>query len=208
MIKGKYTVLLLLLLVVESMSVFAADDVRYVTDELEITIHRNMSLNSDVVAQLKSGSLVRVLKTNRDEGYVMVATENEKVGWTLESFLLNEPAGRQQYQALKKDYDQLKSQFDNQVQERTAKLSAELNQVKSVSKRPLELQKENQQLKELLEKERAQTEVIKQENRAFKSIHKDRQWFVTGALTAISSLVLGLIVTKIPWRRRKSWGEL
>ena len=70
------------------------------------------------------------------------------------------------------------------------------------------MQKENQQLKNLLEKERAQTEAIKQENREFKSIHKDRQWFVTGAIIAIGSLVLGLIITKIPWRRRKSWGEL
>ena len=205
---SKYTGVLLLLSAILSTSVFAENDIRYVTDELEITIHRKMNLNSDVVAQLKSGTPVRVLKINREEGYVMVATENEKVGWTLETFLLDEPVGRQKYQALKKEYDQLRAEFDIQLQERTAKLSAELKQVKNISKRPLELQKENQQLRDLLEKERAQIENIKQENRAFKSIHKDRQWFVTGAIIAIGSLVLGLIITKIPWRRRKSWGEL
>lgn len=205
---SKYTGVLLLLSAILSTSVFAENDIRYVTDELEITIHRKMNLNSDVVAQLKSGTPVRVLKTNREEGYVMVTTENEKVGWTLETFLLDEPVGRQKYQALKKEYDQLRAEFEIQLQERTAKLSAELKQVKNISKRPLELQKENQQLRDLLEKERAQIENIKQENRAFKSIHKDRQWFVTGAIIAIGSLVLGLIITKIPWRRRKSWGEL
>ena len=208
MIDSKCIVPLTLMLVVHSTSIFAENDVRYITDELEITIHRNMSLNSDVVAQLKSGTPVKILRANREEGFVLVATENEKVGWMLESFLLDEPAGRQKYEALKKEYDQLKAEFDAQVQQRTAALSKELSQVKSISKRPLELQKENQQLKDLLEKERAQTETIKQENRAFKSIHKDRQWFVTGAVIAIGSLVLGLIITKIPWRRRKSWGEL
>jgi len=185
-----------------------AEDLRYVTDELEITIHRSMSLSSEIIAQLKSGTPVKILKTNRDEGYVMVATQDEKVGWMLESFLLNEPAGRQQYESLKVKYDNLKTDFDKKVQQRTANLSNELKRVKNASKRPLELQKENQKLKQTLDEERAQVAEIKQENREFKSIHKDRQWFVMGALTAIGSLVLGLIITRIPWRRRKSWGEL
>ena len=207
MIYNKYASALFILLVSSGVCV-SAEDIRYVTDELEITIHRKMSMNSEIVAQLKSGTPVRILRTNRDAGYVMVGTQDQKVGWMLESFLLKEPAGRQQFQLLKKDYEKLKNEFDAQLEERTAKLTAELKQVKSISKRPLEIQKENKQLKDLLEKERAQTEEIKRENREFKSIHKDRQWFITGALTAICSLVLGLIITKIPWRRRKSWGEL
>ena len=208
MITRKYTVLVLLIFMNLSTGIFAEDDIRYVTDEFEITVHRKMNLNSDVVAELRSGSPVKVLKINRDEGFVMVATANEKIGWMLESYLLEEPVGRQKYVALKKEYDKLKTEFDAQLQKRTLKLSTELNQVKKISKRPLELEKENQQLKDLLQKERDRIDVIKQENRAFKSIHKDRQWLVTGAVIAIGSLVLGLIITKIPWRRRKSWGEL
>ena len=149
-----------------------------------------------------------MLKTNRDEGYVMVSTQDKKVGWMLEGFLINEPAGRERYETLKKEYDLLKANFDIQVKERTIKLSTELAQVKNSAKRPLELQQENQKLKKTLEEERAQVVDIKRENHEFKSIHKDRKWFVTGALTAISCLVLGLLLTRVPWRRRKSWGEL
>ena len=207
MFNNKNAAKLALMLVTYSASIYA-EDVRYVTDELEITMHRKMSLNSEIVAQLKSGTPVRVLKTNRDEGYVMVATKDEKVGWMLESFLINEPAGRQQYESLKIEYDKLKAEFDLQVKERTSKLSKELTQVKNAAKRPLELQQENQKLKNTLEQERAQVEEIKKENQQFKSIHKDRQWFAVGAITAIGSLVLGLIITRVPWRRRKSWGEL
>ncbi|MEJ2116278.1 MAG: hypothetical protein P8X88_09660, partial [Gammaproteobacteria bacterium] len=98
--------------------------------------------------------------------------------------------------------------FDMQVKERTRKLSTELTQVKNAAKRPLALQQENQKLKKILDEERAQVEQIKQENREFKSIHKDRKWFATGAITAIGSLILGLILTRVPWLRRKSWGEL
>jgi len=186
----------------------SAEDIRYVTDELEVTIHRSMSLSSDIVTQLKSGTPVKVIKSKSDEGYVMVATGDEKVGWMLESYLLTEPSAREQYQVLKVEYEKLKSDFDKQLEEKTATLSSELSKVKSISKRPLELQKENQYLKNTIEEERAQVEVIRQENKQFKSIHKDRQWFVAGALTAIGSLLLGLIITRIPWRKRKGWGEL
>ncbi len=185
-----------------------AEDLRYVTDELEVTLHRSMSLSSEIIANLKSGTPVRVLKTNREEGYVMVATKNEKVGWMLEGDLMDEPAGREQYLSLKSEYDKLKADFDAQVKERTSVLSTELSRVKNAAKRPLELQQENQKLKKILEEERAQVEIIKQENREFKSIYKDRKWFATGAITAIGSLLLGLVLTKVPWRRRKSWGEL
>lgn len=207
MTDNKKAIVLTLLLFLYAGNIFA-EDLRYVTDELEITIHRSMSLNSEIIAQLKSGTPVRVIKSNRDEGYVMVTTEDKKVGWMLESFLLTEPAGRQQYEALKIEHEKLKTDFDAQVQQRTSTLSGELKRVKGISKRPLELQQENQQLIKTLEEERAQVEEIKKENREFKSIHKDRQWFVMGAITAIGSLVLGLIITRVPWRRRKSWGEL
>lgn len=196
------------MLIFMSSIVMSVEKQRYVTDELEITLHRSMSLSSKIVAQLKSGTPVKVLKTNRDEGYVMVSTLDNKVGWMLESYLISEPAGRQKFETLKKEYDALKDSFDTQVKERTAKLSAELAKVKIAAKRPLELQKENQELKKTLQDERELVVNIKKENSQFKSIYKDRQWFITGAITAIGSLVLGLVLTRIPWRRRKSWGEL
>jgi len=207
MSRKRYLIICALLLIAYSPGSIA-EDIRYVTDELEVTIHRSMSLSSDIVAQLKSGTAVKVLRSKSDEGYVMVATSDEKVGWMLESFLLNEPAAREQYQALKIEHEKLKKDFDLKLQEKTAALSSELSKVKSISKRPLELQKENQRLKNTLQEERAQVEMIKLENKQFKSIHKDRQWFVAGAITAIGSLLLGLIITRIPWRKRKGWGEL
>lgn len=208
MLRNLNKAMIVFMLLFISSAAMSEGNERYVTDELEITLHRSMSLSSEIIAQLKSGTPVKVLQTNRDEGYVKVSTQDNKVGWMLESYLISEPAGRQQLEALKKEYDLLKENFDAQVKARTAKLSTELSQVKNAAKRPLELQQENQKLKKILEEERAQVVNIKQENSEFKSIYKDRQWFITGAITAIGSLVLGLVLTRVPLRRRKSWGEL
>jgi len=141
----------LIVITAYSAASIAAEDIRYVTDELEITIHQSMSLGSSIVTELKSGTPVKILKTNRDEGYVMVATQDERVGWMLESYLTAEPSGRERYQSLKIEYDKLKADFDAQLKERTSKLSGELAQVKNTAKRPLQLQEENQKLKQTLE---------------------------------------------------------
>ena len=185
-----------------------AQEIRYITDQFEITLHAGKDPNSQVVARLKSGAPVEIVQVAGADGYVKVSTFDNKVGWVLDSLLMEQPGGRDQHFAIKREHDNLKAEFDKQVKQRTAKLSTELEQLKKLSKRPLQLQEENQKLKKMLEEERTQTEQIKKENQEFKSIHKDRDWLITGAIISIGSLILGLIITKIPWKRRKSWGEV
>ena len=185
-----------------------AQEIRYITDQFEITLQKTKNPNSQVIERMKSGAPVEMLQAAGTDGYAKVSTLDNKVGWVLDSFLMKQPGGRGQYLAIKKEYEKLKAEFDSQVQQRTKKLSIELEQLKRVAKRPLELQEENQRLKNTIEEERVNFEEIKKENREFKSIHKDRSWFIAGAIIAIGSLVLGLIITRIPWRRRKSWGEI
>lgn len=185
-----------------------AEEIRYLTDQFEIALQKSKDPNSPVITQIKSGAPVEILQAAGADGYAKVSTFNNKVGWILDSFLMQQPGGRDQYLAINKEYQKLKKEVDTQVRERTESLSSELEQLKSIAKRPLQLREENLRLKNILEEERASVEIIKQENREFKSIHKDRRWFIAGAITAIGSLLLGLIITKIPWQKRKSWGEL
>ena len=185
-----------------------AQEIGYITDQFEITLQKSKNPNSQVVARLKSGAPVENLQEAGTDGYVKVSTFDNKVGWVLDSLLMEQPGGRDQHFAIKREYDTLKAEFDKQLKQRTEKLSTELEQLKQLSKRPLQLQEENQKLKNMLEDERARIEQIKIENQEFKSIHKDRQWLITGAMISIGSLILGLIITKIPWKRRKSWGEV
>lgn len=201
-------VILIACLFVVGLNNVCAEDIRYISDQFEITLHQNKNPNSKVLARLTSGATVEILQIAGVDGYAKVKTIDNKTGWVLESFLMPEPSGRDQYLAIKKEYEKLKKNFDTQVRERTQKLSSELAQLRKISKRPQQLHEENQRLKKMLDLERKKFEEIAAENRAFKSIHKDRAWLVTGSLIAIGSLVLGLIITKIPWRRRKSWGEV
>ncbi len=193
---------------VQAEEIKQAEEIRYITDQFEIALQKSKDPNSQVIARIKSGAPVEVQQAAGVDGYAKISTLDNKVGWVLESLLMTEPGGRHQYLVTKKEYEKLKTEFDSQVQLRTEKLSKELGQLKRIATRPLQLQEENQRLKDTLKQERAKFEDIKQENLEFKSIHKDRRWLRTGAVISIGSLVLGLIITRIPWRRRKSWGEI
>jgi len=46
------------------------------------------------------------------------------------------------------------------------------------------------------------------ESEVLKSPLKDRQWFVGGALVVIASMIFGIILTRIPWQRKKKWNQL
>ena len=49
---------------------------------------------------------------------------------------------------------------------------------------------------------------LAEESEILKSPYKDRQWFVTGAFVVAGSMILGIILTRIPWQRKKRWNEL
>ncbi len=185
-----------------------AEEIRYITDQFEIALQASKDPNSKVIARIKSGTPVELLQTAGRDGYAKISTFDNKVGWVLDSLLMKQPGGHDQYAAIKKEYDKLRAELESNVQERTKKLSIELEQLKKLSKRPLQLQEENKRLQELLEKERAKFASIEKENHEFKSIYRDRRWLITGAVISIGSLILGLILTRIPWQKRKSWGEV
>lgn len=207
--KNNFKYVLTIFLVITPLVCYAQDnETLYVTDQFEITLHTSKDPNSKVIKRLKSGEPVTILQEAGSDGYAKVSAPGNSVGWVLESFLMSQPSGRDQYRAVKKEYDKLKAEFDQQVKLRTAKLSKELEQTKRVAKKPLKVQEENERLKKALDLERKEFEQIKRENQEFKSIYKDRLWLITGAVIAIGSLVLGLVITRIPWRRRKRWGEV
>ena len=49
----------------------------------------------------------------------------------------------------------------------------------------------------------SELKVLRVANEALK-VHRDQQWFLTGAGTLLAGMVIGLIIPKIRWRR-KSW---
>ena len=50
-------------------------------------------------------------------------------------------------------------------------------------------------------------DAAQQRIRALKE-RSERDWFIAGAGVLLGGMILGFIIPKIRWKRRRSWGEL
>ena len=50
-------------------------------------------------------------------------------------------------------------------------------------------------------------QLLKQENDSLGD-RSARNWFMTGSVVVIISMLFGILLTRIRWRKKSSWGEL
>ena len=179
---------------------------KYVSDEFEIMLRTGQSGRHEILRQIKSGTPLTVLEQGGN--YTKVRLGSGVEGWVLTRYLSNQPSGRDRLATLEKRYDDLKQRFDQKVEQEKQSLHKEITRLERIAKKPLELQRENANLKAQLEEEKQLYVELQKESEVLKSPYKDRQWFVTGALVVLGSMLVGIILTRIPWQRRKRWNQL
>ena len=179
---------------------------KYVSDEFEIMLRTGQSTQHEIRRQLKSGTPLEVLQEG--EGYTQVRLQNGIEGWVLSRYIIDQPSGRDRLAALVRRHEKLKTKFDQAVAEEKASMEKEIARLKEIAKRPLELQRENDQLKAQLAEEKSRYDMLAKESEVLKSPLKDREWFTRGALVVFASMVFGIVLTRIPWQRKKKWNQL
>lgn len=209
--------------------VMAADnDTRYVTDQLEITLRSGESLKHQIVRMLPSGTAVELLETDDETKYSRVRTSDDGTeGWVLSRYLDKQPSARdrlaratQQLEQLKNDKKQLQQSLNqttaakekltrdlNTADSKNEQLTRELEHIKQVSAATIAVDKANQDLK--IELQQLKTRYEQAENQ-IDTLQDDssRQWVMVGAGIILLGIMIGLIIPKIRWRRKSSWGSL
>ncbi len=218
--------LLPVLLVSFMLTTALAQTTLYITDITKFPVRTGKSNQHKILRMVPSGTPVTVLERSAD-GYARIRTPQGTEGWILSRFLDEEPSARDRLQALQGGYEELKGQntrlnerlqeLDAQnkalqgrnqdLQQRNARLQQELERVRQAAARPMEIAKQNKYLQQQLNEERETVQQLRSENQLLKQETK-RRWFLAGAGVTLGSLFLGLIIPKIPWRRKRSWGEL
>jgi SH3 domain protein len=217
---------LILLSILASEPVFAKTT-RYVSDELKIPLRSGASDKHRILKFIKSGTALTVLETSEDGKYSHVEASGGKSGWVLTTQLMNVPSGRDRLAAaqkqfsesdtiikdlkstiaeLKSELKQLKSEKGALQNERT-NLSNSLEDLKITAANPLSLSKKNKELKKELDKVRQNEAMLEKDNQQLRS-NVMQEWFLIGGAVSIGSLILGLILTRINWRKKRdSWGD-
>ncbi len=223
----RFSMLSALIMLLLAISAPVSAKTSYVSDELNVPVRSGATTGHRIIKFLSSGTAVSVLGASDDNKFVEVRLPNDKTGWIATKDLMDIPSGRDRLAAANKkfanfaktikDYEstivELKSEIRQLKSERSSlknestNLSNSLNDLKITAANPLALSKKNKELKKELDKALDNAEMLDKDNQKLRS-NVAQEWFIIGGAVSIGSLIFGLIITRINWRRKKnSWGD-
>ena len=218
------TTLLSILLL--SASVYAQAATLYVTDELEVTMRSGPSTGNKILRILNSGDAVTLIEADDETKYSLVETADGEQGWIISRFLIDEPIARQQLQTLRERFqaqqqrvdeqtgqiaelsDNLQqSNADNEVLKSTLRASEqELTEIRETAQNTLNILEQNKRMQTTIDQLREEKVRLTDENARLSDSTKI-DWFVRGAAVALIAFLIGILVTRIRWKKQDSWGS-
>jgi len=204
-----------------------ADEPAYVTDRIEVHVRAGKGIHYKILRQLRSGAPVTVLEHDSKSGYSKVRLRDGTEGWILTRYLSKEPSSRwklkvanaelekikaenarikQELEALKKAQGQLSSE-KLQLNQRSEALESEMQRIRHAAAHALEIEDERNRLRERVATLERDLEHLKLENQAL-SHEGSKRWFLIGAGVLAGGIVLGLLLPRLGWRRKRSWNSL
>ena len=218
---------LLLLLVLSAITAaVTAQPVRYVEDFVKVPLRTGKSLQNKILRMLPSGTRLELLEESEEDGYSRVSTEQGVEGWILSRYLMTEPSARDRLakakqelaaqaeasERLKREISTLRAheaeieRSNRELQENNSQLSEELASIRRTASRALAIEEENARFREEVAQRKEELDTLLRQNALLKDQSR-RDWFVAGAGVALGGLIMGLIIPRIPWRRRKRWDQ-
>jgi len=202
-----------------------AKTIRYVSDDLDITMRNGQGVKYAIKKMLPSGTKLEVLETD-PAGYSKVRTDKGVNGWVLTRLLSNQPSARDRLAAsekkvanleleLAKYKDEIKSLSSQNssssdenltLKETSQRLSKELDDLRRTASNAVALSNENRQLKEKLQQLDNQMQSLIIENSALTESDAKR-WFLIGAAVLFLGLILGLILPRLRIQKKNSWNS-
>ena len=220
-------VLSALIVILATISAPAQAKTAYISDEVKVAMRSGASNGHRIVKFLKSGAAFTVLDASDDDKFIEIELSDGKTGWVAAVNVMNIPSARVRLVSVNKKLGKVKQENKdlkntiaklrtegkqlknekNTLQNERTNLSNSLDDLKITAANPLSLSKKNKQLKKDLSKAEATSAKLDKDNQQLRS-NVAQEWFMIGGAVSIGSLIVGLILTRINWtRKRDSWGD-
>ncbi len=206
----------------------ALAETRFVTDQVRITLRSGESTEHKVLQMLPSGLSLEVLSSNDETGYSNVRTEEGDTGYVLTRLLMETPSARQRLAAaeqrlaelqqepeklasrmvaLQTKYDELKANYEKAGND-NRNLSTQLEEIRSAATNAVNIADERNMLRKRVAALNGEVGELKLDNQDLRN-QSERKWFMMGAGAIIVGILLGLILPRLRFRRRRdNWGSL
>jgi SH3 domain protein len=208
-------------------AVQAWSETRYVSDELSIPMRTGASNKHRIVYFPKSGTPLTIKETSEDGTYVHVTSPGGKEGWVESQYLMNQASARDRIVSVSKSLEKSRA-LEKELKQQVKELNAEnrelteqvkqfqreiksqessMEKLKRISANPVALANKNKSLEDQLSKITSSNKLLTEENEQLKD-GSTKDWFILGAAVSMGSLLFGLLITRINWKRKRhSWGD-
>ena len=196
----------------------------WVSDEFEVTLRTGPSTSNAIELMVSSGTRLEILEQDAESGYSRVRTGGGTEGWVLTRYLMDEPAAREQLQALTSQLTDansegasmtsqlsaIRGEYDTatnrirQLEQENAELQANIDDISQKAANTLAIDRQNQDLQQKLTDAEIQVNVLEQEKDQLVS-QSNRNWFITGALVLFGGVLLGLLLPRMKFQRRSRY---
>jgi SH3 domain protein len=217
-----FSLMLISLLVSSSLY---AEEVRYIRDTLYVPLRSGQSFQHRIVHKgLTSGTRLTLIETNEDGTYSKVKTNNGLEGWLQSQYLMDTPAAKNQLKTtqqqlikLQASNKQLKTELNklkqakksvegelSKVSSNNSGLSKELVEIKNLSSRSIELNRDNNRLLQENEVLKNELDVIKADNQRLND-KADNDAFMNGAFAVLIGVMITLLIPRLAPKKRTDW---
>ena len=217
---------ILLVTAIATSTISLAAKQKYVTDEFEVTMRSGTSNANEILRMLKSGQAVTILEEDVDTRYSLVEVEGGKKGYVLNRYLVDSPSSKfqlEQLQIMSAKQEEtnallqaqiIKLQADLEIAQsdsgslKAALLATEtdLSRVRDAAENTLIIVDKNEELKVRVDQLTQNNLMLGEQNATLKDSN-NMDWFVRGAGVSLIAFVLGILITRIRWRKQDSWGS-
>ena len=198
----------------------AAQETRYISDDVFIVLHAGPGSNYRWLGKLIPGTELAEQRRSTDGNWAEVRTQRGTVGWVQAEYLASEPPAqarlpavvrkledaerdaadlRQGLAAAQAARDALRAQLDNSSEE-LRRISEELAQLRQISGSAVDTAEDNRRLMEESAGLRINLDTLKADNQRLQDRVRSSA-FIDGALAVLLGVVIALVVPRL-WPKR------
>ncbi|MDP5033001.1 MAG: TIGR04211 family SH3 domain-containing protein [Paraglaciecola sp.] len=167
-------------------------EVRYISDDLFTFLHAGPGRNYRILGSVVAGSRVIMLQQDRDNGFIEIIDDKQRTGWVDAEFINKTPSVREQIPSLQQN-----------LQDANAALKQQRTDNDLLNQQIADLQSQNTTLARKLTEIESQNEQMSIEL-ADQDQTAQIEWFTRGGIVAVISLILGIVITYLPKKRRRN----
>jgi SH3 domain protein len=166
-------------------------EIRYISDDLFTYLHAGPGRNFRILGTVVAGTRVTLLQEDTEKNFVEIIDNKQRTGWVDAEFINAIKSDRTLLPDLKKQVEETKNTIFQQ-RETNDLLS---QQIASLTSQNTNLKKKLSDTEKAHEKT---TQTLTEYDQTSKI-----EWFTRGSIVAIVSLLLGIILTYLPKKRRR-----